>query len=302
MNIIQAALLGLVQGITEFFPISSSGHLTLVGDFLGAEGSSNLMFMIMLHLGTLFSVLTVFHKDVHRILAEYCGMAGDILFNLKLHFRDPLHRSGVRYRRIVNDSYRKFAAMLLVSMIPTVIVAYLVSPIVEMLTGNLLASGLGLFVTALLLFVSSFMLSNNRGPRESKYLDAFVIGAFQGFAAFPRKFQAGYDSVLRISQRLHQKVRVKIRICPVGSHHHRRHDPGSYQKSCHGCAGRDPALPCRDAGVCFRGIFCDPDRHETAFQKKKPLFCGILPDHRNPFYRKVPCLILYQSEEIFVIC
>ncbi len=245
MNIIQAALLGLVQGITEFFPISSSGHLTLVGDFLGAEGSSNLMFMIMLHLGTLFSVLTVFHKDVHRILAEYCGMAGDILFNLKLHFRDPLHRSGVRYRRIVNGSYRKFAAMLLVSMIPTVIVAYLVSPIVEMLTGNLLASGLGLFVTALLLFVSSFMLSNNRGPRESKYLDAFVIGAFQGFAAFPgnsrlamtlssgflsgftRKFALKYAFVLSVptiigamileATRSHaMDVRVGILPCLVG--------------------------------------------------------------------------------------
>lgn len=185
MNLLQAAVLGLVQGITEFFPISSSGHLTLVGSLMGAEGSASLMFMVMLHLGTLLAVLSVFYKDILRILSELAGMCRDLVYNLKRHFADPSGKNRAPYRKLLCSSYRKFAAMLLVSLIPTVLVAYLVSPIVEMLTGNLLASGLGLFVTALLLFVSSFVVSCDRGPREAKFLDAFVIGSFQGFGAFP---------------------------------------------------------------------------------------------------------------------
>ncbi len=185
MNILQAALLGLVQGVTEFFPISSSGHLTLAGNLLGAEGAANLMFMVMLHLGTLAAVLSVFYKDVLRVLAELAGLIRDLFYNLKLCFSGAVKGKTVSYRKILRGNYRKFSVLLLVSMIPTVIVAYLVSPIVEMLTGNLLASGLGLFVTALLLFVSSFIVTADRGPREAKFLDAFVIGSFQGFGAFP---------------------------------------------------------------------------------------------------------------------
>ena len=185
MNILQAALLGLVQGVTEFFPISSSGHLALIGNLLGAEGTTNLLFVVMLHMGTLLSILTVFYKDILRILFEVAGMIRDLFFNLKLHFSNPMREGHIPYRKILGGSYRKFTALLLVSLIPTVLVACLVSPIVEMLTGNLLASGLGLFITALLLFVSSFIMVSDRGPKEAKFLDAFVIGAFQGFGAFP---------------------------------------------------------------------------------------------------------------------
>ena len=185
MNILQAALLGLVQGVTEFFPISSSGHLALIGNLLGAEGTTNLLFVVMLHMGTLLSILTVFYKDILRILFEFAGMIRDLFFNLKLHFSNPMREGHIPYRKILGGSYRKFTALLLVSLIPTVLVACLVSPIVEMLTGNLLASGLGLFITALLLFVSSFIMVSDRGPKEAKFLDAFVIGAFQVFGAFP---------------------------------------------------------------------------------------------------------------------
>ena len=135
MNILQAALLGLVQGVTEFFPISSSGHLALIGNLLGAEGTTNLLFVVMLHMGTLLSILTVFYKDILRILFEFAGMIRDLFFNLKLHFSNPMREGHIPYRKILGGSYRKFTALLLVSLIPTVLVACLVSPIVEMLTG-----------------------------------------------------------------------------------------------------------------------------------------------------------------------
>ena len=185
MNILQAALLGLVQGITEFFPVSSAGHLTLVGNLLGVEGATSLMFMIMLHIGTLIAIFSVFYRDILRIIVEAAGMIRDSVFNLKTYAAEHRTPEGRQYRKILSTGYRRFTALVLVSLIPTFVVAYLVSPIVEMLTGNLLAVGLGLFVTALLLFVSSFMHYADKGPKEAKFVDAFLIGAFQGFGAFP---------------------------------------------------------------------------------------------------------------------
>ena len=156
-----------------------------MGKLLGAEGATSLMFMIMLHLGTLVAVLSVFYKDILRIIAETIGILADAVTNLKIYIAEHKQPEGRRYIKILSNGYRKFTALILISLIPTILVAFLVSPIVEMLAGNLLASGLGLFVTALLLFVSSFMRYADKGPRDAKILDAVLVGAFQGFGAFP---------------------------------------------------------------------------------------------------------------------
>ena len=185
MSILQAILLGAVQGVTEFFPVSSSGHLTLISNLMGIEGSTNLMFVIMLHIGTLLAVIAVFYRDILRLGKEFAGIFADLLCTLTLWVSSRRSPENVRYRKIVSNNYRKFALMLLISMIPTAIIGYLICPLSEAVNGNLLASGMGLMITALLLLVSSFMLSTNKGPREVKYVDAFLIGAFQGFSGFP---------------------------------------------------------------------------------------------------------------------
>lgn len=120
MNVLQAALLGLVQGVTEFFPVSSTGHLTLVGKLLGAEGATSLMFMIMLHLGTLVAVLSVFYKDILRIIAETIGILADAVTNLKIYIAEHKQPEGRRYIKILSNGYRKFTALILISLIPTI--------------------------------------------------------------------------------------------------------------------------------------------------------------------------------------
>ena len=185
MSILQAVLLGAVQGVTEFFPVSSSGHLTLISNLMGIESSTSLMFVVMLHIGTLLAVIAVFYRDILRLLSELVRMIGDLFCKLKLWLGGHRNPENVRYRKIVSSNYRKFALMLLVSMIPTSIIGYLICPVSEAVTGNLLASGMGLLITALLLLVSSFMLGSDKGPREAKYVDAFLVGAFQGFSGFP---------------------------------------------------------------------------------------------------------------------
>ncbi len=185
MSIIQAVILGAVQGITEFFPVSSSGHLALISNKMGIGSETNLLFVIMLHLGTLLAVTVVFLPDIVKLTRELVHMLQDLFYNLKLLLSKDSSGQQPPYRKLVSGNYRKFSLMLVITMVPTVIIGYLICPLAEAVTGNLLASGMGLLVTALLLLVSSFMPKSGKDPRKARYTDAILIGAFQGFSGFP---------------------------------------------------------------------------------------------------------------------
>lgn len=183
MLIIKAIILGAVQGITEFFPISSSGHLSLIGNIMGVE--MDLSFMIILHLCTLFSVVLYFKKEVIKCLCEIWGMIKDLFYNLKRMMSYRGGPEGPGYRKIISNSYRKISVMLIISMAVTCVIAVLIHPVTKIFNMNLLCSGFGLLVTAIVLLTASFTGKNRKGPKESKYQDAVIIGAFQGISAFP---------------------------------------------------------------------------------------------------------------------
>lgn len=183
MLILKAIILGAVQGISEFFPVSSSGHLSLLGNLLGMEIDP--MFNIMLHLGTLLAVFLYFYKEIVRCIRELAGIFRDLYHNFRQFAGYRGGPEGPVYVRVLSNTWRKIDCMLLLSMIPTAVLAFIIRPFAEMLNRNLLCSGLGLFITALLLFAASFTERSAKGPKEAKYSDALLVGVFQGFASFP---------------------------------------------------------------------------------------------------------------------
>ena len=78
MSLIKAIILGIVQGITEFLPVSSSGHLSLFQHFLGVSGEGSLLFSVLLHLGTLIAVFIVFYKTIFELIGEAFSLLKDI--------------------------------------------------------------------------------------------------------------------------------------------------------------------------------------------------------------------------------
>ena len=74
MNILKSILLGLVQGLTEFLPVSSSGHLAIFGKILGTNLDSEIYFNVLLHLGTLIAIIIVFHEDIWHMIQEFFQM------------------------------------------------------------------------------------------------------------------------------------------------------------------------------------------------------------------------------------
>jgi undecaprenyl-diphosphatase len=165
MNWFEALILGLVQGLTEFLPVSSSGHLEIGKHLLGIDTPDSLRFTVIVHGATVLSILMVFRRDILALLAG--------LFRFRW-----------------NEETR-YVAKIVLSMLPIAIVGFFFKDYVEEVfnTGSmLLLVGLMLFITASLLAVSYYKKS---GDRDITFRDALIIGIAQAFAVMPGISRSG---------------------------------------------------------------------------------------------------------------
>ncbi|MBO4739623.1 MAG: undecaprenyl-diphosphate phosphatase [Bacteroidales bacterium] len=171
MSVVEAFFLGLIQGLTEFLPVSSSGHLTIFGYLFGLSGEENLTFTVLLHIATVCSTLLVLWKEIVWI------------------FKDIFSKQSWKTYSGLNDG-TKFSVNILISMIPIAIVGFFFKDQVEAIFGSgLLIVGIMLFVTALLLAFSYFCK-----PKQKEQISgwhAFVIGIAQAIAVLPGLSRSG---------------------------------------------------------------------------------------------------------------
>ncbi|MBP5364553.1 MAG: undecaprenyl-diphosphate phosphatase [Bacteroidales bacterium] len=164
MSGIEAFLLGLIQGLTEYLPVSSSGHLAIASNFFGLDGAENLTFTVAVHVATVLSTLVILWKEIAWIFKG--------LFKFKY-----------------NDETR-YTVNILISMIPVAIVGFFFKDAVEEVFGSgLTVIGIMLFVTALLLAFSYFY--KPRQKEQITMLDAFIIGIAQACAVMPGLSRSG---------------------------------------------------------------------------------------------------------------
>ncbi|MBR1449037.1 MAG: undecaprenyl-diphosphate phosphatase [Prevotella sp.] len=164
MDWLQALILGIIQGLTEYLPVSSSGHLEIGNALLGVEIEENLTFDVMLHVATVLSTLVVLWSEIDWILRG--------LFKFKM------------------NAETKYALNIVVSMIPVGIVGVLFKDKIEALfTGNLLLVGCCLLVTALLLTFTYF--ARPRQKENISWVDALIIGIAQAIAVLPGISRSG---------------------------------------------------------------------------------------------------------------
>ena len=172
MSIWFAALQGLVQGLTEFLPVSSSGHLVLVQALFGSGVETNYMlFNVLLHFGTLLSVVVAFWKDIKELFVEFFGW-----------IRDGF--------RINGHPYRRFIVMLLITLVPMFLILPIESRLEAAFSSPLLV-GLLLLVTAALLFLSEKAPKKHKTEENATWLDALIVGIGQMFAVLPGLSRSG---------------------------------------------------------------------------------------------------------------
>ena len=154
MNIIKALLMGLIQGVTEFLPVSSSGHLAIFKQVLGINLDSGMYFDVMLHLGTLVAVIIVFREDIWGMIREFWGMLVTIFANFLVFIVRRRGNTEYKYFKVINSSYRKLVLMVIISTIPTGILGMVGSDLIEKASGTLWVVGMCLILTAVLLLLA----------------------------------------------------------------------------------------------------------------------------------------------------
>ena len=191
MSLLQAILMGIIQGLTEFLPVSSSGHLAIFKILFGVETDTGILYDVLLHVGTLLAICVVYYKDVCRLIVEGCGILRDAFVNVVIFFRNKATKESEPYRRIVNSSYRKFAMLVIVSTIPTGVIGFFGRDVGTMASEILIVPGICLIVTAILLLIADRIKDGEKLPKNVTYTDAFGVGIAQGIATLPGLSRSG---------------------------------------------------------------------------------------------------------------
>ena len=163
MSWLEALILGIIQGLTEFLPVSSSGHLEIGKEVLGVKANQDMLFTIVVHGATVLSTIVVFRKD---ILELFIG--------------------GFKFK---NNDETRYIFKILLSMVPVVILGLLFKEEIETLfSGNMLLVGSMLIVTALLLGFTFYAKSKNK---DISFKNSFIIGIAQAIAVLPGMSRSG---------------------------------------------------------------------------------------------------------------
>lgn len=196
MSLLNALLLGLIQGISEFLPISSSGHLSIAQNLFGMEmeGSGDLFFEVLLHLGTLAAVFVAYWTDIKEMILEFFRTIGDI-------------RRGSMPNPI--PPARRLILLLIVGTLPL----FLVLPIqdfVEGLSNNTYVVGGALLLTGVLLFVSDRVKKGRKAAGSATMWDILLVGVSQAVATCPGLSRSGTTIAVGCFAGLERKFAVRF--------------------------------------------------------------------------------------------
>lgn len=177
MNILQGIIIGIVQGLTEFLPVSSSAHLIFIQKLLGVE--SSLAFDTFLHLGSLLAVLIFFRADIYKMLNAWLFSLEDIV---KHRFKEGFYE----------DPYKRLAWYVILATIPVGIVGiFFESQIDALFAGALYVPGFFLFVTGTILYLSQRIASGQIDMSHMGWAQSLFMGLGQACAIMPGLSRSG---------------------------------------------------------------------------------------------------------------
>lgn len=177
MHFLSSVFLGLIQGVSEFLPISSSGHLSLFQHFLGLE-DVGLFFDVLLHLGTLIAIFVYYWKDIVGLIKEFFSLIATVASPKKRKKMGKLNPQAI------------MILMIIMGTLPLVVVLP-VKDRIESLYGNTIFVGFALLVTGCILFFSDRMAKGKKTAKTASMLDALLVGVGQALAVVPGLSRSG---------------------------------------------------------------------------------------------------------------
>lgn len=179
MELIKSIIMGILQGITEFLPVSSSGHLAIMHKILKIDIENNLFFDTVLHLGTLMAVIFFYRKDICKITKAFFGVFKN--YEKKLNLKENFYK----------DKDSKMGILIITASIPTAVIGLLLKDSVEKISEKIEIVGIFLIITAVLLVFYELKKDSKKDIEKFTIFDSIIIGIVQGLAVFPGISRSG---------------------------------------------------------------------------------------------------------------
>ena len=171
MSILSSIILGIIQGLTEFLPISSSGHLVIFHDILNWQTADNLAFDVFLHWGTLVALVIYFYKDIIRYLTAFL--------------------KSLRHWNLKSDLDQKISWLILISMIPAVLAGLFLNDIIDQLFRNIVSVAIFLIIIGILFLVVEKYCLKNKNLTSLTWGKSLILGLAQAVALIPGVSRSG---------------------------------------------------------------------------------------------------------------
>ena len=196
MSIIQSIILGLVQGLSEFLPISSSGHLAVFQHFMHINEDDVLTFTVMLHFGTLISIFVAYWSDIVDLIKEFFCTIADICTG-----------KGIQMNK---NETRRLGVMIIVATIPAAVAGVLFEDFFNSLYSNMIFIGVGLLITGTCLFAADRWGGGRTDVKEMTIRSALFVGICQALAMCPGISRSGSTMVGGLASRYNRPHAVRF--------------------------------------------------------------------------------------------
>lgn len=196
MNYLYTLILGVIQGITEFLPVSSSGHLAIAEMLMKIKEENTMLLAAVLHFGTLMSVCFVYREDLKELFFEFLRM-----------IKDMAQGKGIQPNK---NYHRRLGLFLIVATIPAGIGALLFNQLVKSAFTSFIAIGIGLLVTGFLIWFAEKTARSDKDIYKMTFKNAFLIGILQMFALAPGVSRSGTTLAGSLLSGLNRELTIKF--------------------------------------------------------------------------------------------
>lgn len=185
MTIIETIIMGILQGIAEFFPISSSGHIVFYQKVANIDATKGMFLDTLLHIATLIAVIIYFREDVVNICREFMEMVKRAFINLVIFYLKKKSDNKHEYVEVVNSSYKKLIIMLAISTFVTALIGIFGQALVMSMRNSTVITGIFFMVTAVMLFLTDRRKDGEQVVKSANYTGSVFLGLAQGVSIIP---------------------------------------------------------------------------------------------------------------------
>lgn len=185
MEIFREILLGIIQGITGFLPVSSSGHLILLSRIFGMDSSYLALFLCLLKISSLLAIIIILFRDIMKLIIGAFQLIQDVFSNMVIFLIRLLGRKKEGYFVLDSNPYKRIVLMMTISSAVTYVIACFIGSIAENISQMPMAIGICFLLSAVILLLTDHMDAGKRTSKNMNAFDAVVIGLAQGLSVVP---------------------------------------------------------------------------------------------------------------------